>query len=260
MTLLRKASVAVLLGLPACVLGPITEEFEELSFQGPVEEVRFDVGSGDLEVRVGQSQGVEVQRTTRFQGARPRLVARVEQGVLTLELDCGRVVTGVCTVDHLVLLPSPARLIGQTGSGDVIGEDLTGAEASTGSGDIEILGSTGDLVLDSGSGDILIRDVSGDLDLRTGSGDLEGIGVRSAVAFLDTGSGDIDLRLADRPDRVDLFTGSGDVLLTLPRGSYDLKTSTGSGDVSLDGVTVERSSSARVLIDTGSGDIDVRGR
>ena len=219
----------------------------------------FDLGAGDLDVRVDPDRtDVQLIRTLRWSGARPEPSARMSGGVLALDDGC-RPLQASCRVDHEVVLPASAVVLGSTGSGTLVIAGLDQRVAvDTGSGDVHIEHIGGSVTATTGSGGIVLRNIAGDVDVDSGSGDIDGYALGGASVIASTGSGHVDLVLDGKPRRITIDTGSGDVALALPPGAYSLSTDTGSGQVRVDGV--QRSSDgARVDIETGSGDISVQG-
>lgn len=156
-----------------------------------------------------------------------------------------------------------------TGSGDVVLTDIAGeVRVRCGSGDVSLQRVFGALAIRTGSGDIVGKDVKGDVEVETGSGDvaLEGVEgelhvvtgsgdvrvagrVEEETWRIRTGSGDVDLRLLEHfQAAVELRTNSGDIACTLP-----VKIETHEEGV-LRG-TVGEAPRARILVQTGSGDI-----
>mgnify|MGYP000568752235 CR=1 FL=1 len=228
--------------LPACLIRPVTVDHDELVFEEKVHDVRIDSGSGEVEVVRAEVAMVEVERTLRYTGDPPKLTARVDGGVLHLEVTC-RPLQQRCSVDHVVRLPSDAHVSVDVGSGGVLVRDLAG--------DVEV---------DTGSGDVSVVDVTGAVFVSTGSGNVNGRGLWADEVVVDTGSGDVRLELLAVPDRVSVDTGSGNVLVELPSGPYSVHTDTGSGDVRVDGITSDRSAPSHIDVDTGSGDVDLVGQ
>lgn len=142
----------------------------------------------------------------------------------------------------------------------------------THSADVSTTGTAGPLSVDVGSGDILVTDADGTVELDTGSGDVVARGVRGDLLYVDTGSGDVtaeavqvrDLRIdtgsgdveVDNGSASDITidTGSGTVEVDLSDSPDEVAIDTGSGSVT---VRVPASYSARVNIETSSGDIDL---
>jgi hypothetical protein len=141
-------------------------------------------------------------------------------------------------------------------------------DLATGSGDIHVSGMEAPIAADTGSGDVDVQTL-GTVDLSTGSGDVVASGGAGSVF---TGSGDVRYAVdTDASGTLRIRTGSGDVHLVLPRGlGVDIDAQTGSGDVSVavGGVVLSRDGSVRLsvngggtlqlLVETGSGDVDLR--
>lgn len=160
-----------------------------------------------------------------------------------------------------------------TGSGNLRVERAEGtANLDTGSGDITIAGfQSGALDIDTGSGSVDATDVvSSSLEIDTGSGDIVLNGVTTTRLNLDTGSGNVRATLKTSPSDVTVETGSGDVTLRLTDAvdaTVDLDT--GSGDLTIDFPLqlIKKSEGnirgrigagkGRISVETGSGDISL---
>jgi DUF4097 and DUF4098 domain-containing protein YvlB len=123
----------------------------------------------------------------------------------------------------------------------------------TGSGDVQVDGMEGALLVDVGSGDVTLRNVKGsELDVDTGSGEVTGTAIASDALNIDTGSGGIDLD-GLTAQRVAVDVGSGDVELTWTTDPGDVEIDSGSGSVTLN---LPAASGATLEIETSSGDIE----
>jgi hypothetical protein len=138
--------------------------------------------------------------------------------------------------------------------------------------DVTASGIKGSLVVDAGSGNVRVTDATGDVNLDTGSGNVTVSGVRGDQLRIDTGSGEVTLDRADvrsllidtgsgsadatavKAQDLSISTGSGDVTLVLLAGGGSIEIDTGSGEVI---ATLPADYGADVLLDTGSGDIDL---
>jgi hypothetical protein len=142
-----------------------------------------------------------------------------------------------------------------TGSGSVDARDVTGSlDVDTGSGSIDVTGVRGNLMVDTGSGSVTIEDVAGDdINVDTGSGGVRGRGLESASLNVDTGSGSIELDEVMATDVV-LDTGSGEVVLVLLADVDVLDVDTGSGSVT---VHAPADLGGELDIETGSGGIEL---
>src|ERR1700722_10448338 len=136
------------------------------------------------------------------------------------------------SVNYEISVPADTVVRTHSGSGDLIVEGTHGnVDAQTGSGDVRLANLTGEIRLQTGSGNIRARQISGAVKGGTGSGDIE---VEEASA------GDIDLH-----------TGSGNITARGVQGGFHGET--GSGDV-----TAEGTQSGSWEIHTGSGNVHVR--
>jgi hypothetical protein len=140
----------------------------------------------------------------------------------------------------------------ETGSGSIdAGQLMGGTSLETGSGDIRAqLGSAGDVIANTGSGTIRLDNVQGALKAETGSGTLEISGQPTSPWKLETGSGDISLRVPNAHFTLDAETGSGSVKSDLPLTTRISDKHHVTGTINGGGPTVKAT--------TGSGDIHIQ--
>jgi len=191
---------------------------ERAAFDDTVQSISVDVGSGDLTLRGSDVDTVAV--TARIEGPTNHLGSSLLDGRLSLFDDCHE---QHCSVDVTAIVPSGvpvelhsgsgdielddllATILAHTGSGDITGAGLAGADlsAETGSGDVslDVSESAEQIVVRTGSGDVALSVPAGgySLTITTGSGDrhVSGIdsdsGAASSIA-VSTGSGDVVIR------------------------------------------------------------------
>ncbi len=238
--------------------GELTTETARLTFDGELDTVTFDVGSGTFELRQADVDVVTVERTTRWRNEPPVLTAQLEGGTLTLSAVCEGFALS-CGADHVVLVPLAVMVEGETGSGDIHVTGASEVDLATGSGSIQLSNVAGDVFAESGSGDLTIDGAAGDLVLETGSGSIRGLDLNVRTLLAGTGSGDVNLSFTDEPLLVDVATGSGSVGFDVPSGEYDIDLATGSGSITLIGVVNHEQCEATLRAETGSGDIRVIG-
>lgn len=177
--------------------------------------------------------------------------------------------------DLRILVPPGQRIavylaVGKMSAANVNG-DLT---LDVSSSDVSATGMRGSLTVAAGSGDVRVTDATGNLNLDTGSGNVVVSRAQGDELLIDTGSGDVTLDHADvrslkietgsgnadatavRGQELNISTGSGDVTVELVAGGGSIEIDTGSGQVS---ITVPSDYGAAVLLDTGSGEIDLGG-
>ena len=210
-------------------------------------------------IRVGDEHGGDFFRHASIDyeittPANTMLVAETGSGDLQLSNINGtvRAHTGSGSI-HAEKLGSGSRL--ETGSGSIDANGLMGSTTlQTGSGEIHAqLSSKGDVIAVTGFGDIKLADVQGAVKAETGSGTLEISGQPTTAPWkLETGSGDISLKLGNAHFTLDAETGSGSVKsdppLTMTHGSTDKHHL--NGTVNGGGPTIKA--------ETGSGDIHIR--
>jgi hypothetical protein len=141
----------------------------------------------------------------------------------------------------------------------------------TGSGNVDVRDSKGDLAADTGSGDVEVRGAAaGRIELDTGSGDVRVVASEADEIDADTGSGSVELEAGGaRLRRVRADTGSGEVRLRLGAdASFEVRGEMGRGDIVSrypDAEPILRrrevvgyrrgSAQTRISVDSGSGDL-----
>lgn len=115
-----------------------------------------------------------------------------------------------CEVDFEIFLPVTANM-----------------ELRSGSGDIDVAGTRGEIVYRVGSGNVKIDAEAKKIDGRSGSGRLEAKGLLGDVKLL-TGSGNAKLVYAKAPvaGEIDIKSGSGDAEIILPKETKIISDST----------------------------------
>ncbi|NGY62009.1 DUF4097 domain-containing protein [Lentzea sp. NEAU-D13] len=267
---------AVLTVLSSCGIRIMKYEFEDdnvVSEKVTSVKVRGEDGSGNVSIRYQQGltetkihRKVEHARDNKPSG----IAHRVEGSTLVLD-GCGR----DCEINYDVVVPSAdISVIGDTGSGDVTVEGLASVDFRTGSGRITTRDISGDVKAKAGSGDftatrvngavtadlgsgrIQLDSVKGKVLVSTDSGDIDGTALENEVTA-DAGSGRIELALtAAKSVRVD--TGSGDVKVKVPGGPYKVSGSS-SGDERRINVPTDPNATLELKVTTGSGRVDVLG-
>lgn len=175
--------------------------------------------------------------------------------------------------DLRVQVPPGKRVALYLAAGEMTATNVRGdLRLDVNSADVTASGIQGSLVVDAGSGNVRVSDVTGNLNLDTGSGNVEADRVQGDDLRFDTGSGNVTVDGAQgqrlkistgsgnaratrvRAGDLKLDTGSGEVTLVLLAGGGSIYVDTGSGNVSL---TLPADYGADVVLDTGSGDIDL---
>lgn len=190
---------------------------ESTVIEEPVERLTVDVRSGD--VRIYGDDVSKVTATARIEGDSNHLGHALTDGKLTLVDDCHE---HHCNVDVSVTVPNGVSLDLRVGSGDLEVHDMLGTvRLDTGSGDILGHGLAGaDLSAETGSGDVglVVAEPAERIHVRTHSGDVL-LGVPAGAYRLSVGTSSGDRHLSDvsndsdAPGSIDVFTSSGDVAI-----------------------------------------------
>lgn len=214
--------------------------------------------SADLEILVPRGQRILVAL------AAGTIDARNVDGDLYLDTGSGDITAGGAT----------GMLNLDTGSGNVSVEEADGdVSIDTGSGNVEVRSIRGPaLSIDTGSGDVTVSDAEArEIEVDTGSGGVTLLGLRTGRVGVDTGSGDVTVETAAGSASIEVDTGSGDVTVSVPSdyaGDVRLETNSGRMATELPITLLRRSDdeiagrigdggSARIEVDTGSGDIRI---
>lgn len=203
----------------------------------------------DLHLGVGEVGASGTMRTLNIETSAGTVRAADTRGALRIETGSG----SVSVATH------SGNLHVDTGSGSVSASDVTDADAvslETGSGSINVLRTR----------------ASDRLRIETGSGRIVAITIDAAQMQLETGSGSVEVAPASSSGDLKVDTGSGSVTLIAPSDfSAEVQASAGSGGVRSElPIVVSRqergelrgrigSGRARVVLETGSGGITLRG-
>ncbi|MGH3762817.1 DUF4097 family beta strand repeat-containing protein [Actinophytocola sp.] len=246
----------------------MTEDVEDvvrrLSFEheGPA-EIDIATAPGRIDVRLVDEPGVHVEVRHDPSGASPFAVgvsnlmswintqfgtagaeeqpaSPVAEAVRQTRVDFtgGRLVVRTPKDIHLRNVPVAVSVQAPLGSH---------VTAKSGSGDLNVTGSAGQLELATGSGRVSADQASASAKVDTGSGVVR-LGPMAAGVRAKTGSGDVEITAVGGVSTV--FTGSGDVWLGAV--SNDVLARTGSGSV-----TIANASAGQLELHTGSGAVRV---
>lgn len=272
--MLRTALVALLVGavLTACGIRIVKYEFaDDHVVAENFTSVRVRTGSGDISIRYQQDLA-ETKIHRRIEHAKDNrptgLSHRIEGNALVLE-DCGN----NCSIDYEIVVRDPAITVRgeNVGSGDATIEGLASVDYQAGSGNITVRDIAGDVKLNTGSGDFRATAVKGTVTAKLGSGnmfldqlkgkvlvsthsgDIRGTAIDTDVTA-DADSGDVDLTfLSARTARID--TGSGDITVRVP-GSSPYKVT---GDTDRIDVRMDPAAQHELKLTARSGNVKVLG-
>ncbi|HET9959779.1 MAG TPA: DUF4097 family beta strand repeat-containing protein [Polyangiaceae bacterium] len=113
-------------------------------------------------------------------------------------------------------------------------------ELRTGSGDVRMIEMRGNVNVETGSGDIDGTALEGaDVSAHTGSGDVTLETLAAETIYVQTGSGDVKLWVPSGEYQLDVTSGSGDRTIRgvtdAARATSEIYVHTGSGDLVIQG-------------------------
>lgn len=217
-----------------------------------ISTVQLAAESSDVTIKVSDGDQTTVQEKRHFWLWKHGDAYSVDDGVLKLDGDCG----WQCSADFVVTVPRGTKVTGENGSGDVSITGVSGVDAQSRSGTIEISDVTGDVKLDLTSGDVVVKDLAGKLDVTATSGDIEASGLKGGPVTAETTSGDLELQLAEAND-VRAKGTSSDIEVIAPAGGWNVSTETRSGDVD-NSLGDDPNGSHTMIATTTSGDIELK--
>jgi hypothetical protein len=255
--------LSALIFLPALPAAAAAEGSFQRTLQvaGPV-HLDLTTGSGDVEVRTGNSNQVQVTGHIRasewFGGNIAEKIKRLEANppiqqsgndIRIGHIDDPELRHNI-SISYEVVVPPETDLRMQTGSGEQKVEGIRGPlDVNSGSGSLKI-SAIGDRVhAETGSGDIDIKQVKGNVHAKTGSGSIDASEIAGAFEA-NSGSGHISLQQT-APGSVRVDTGSGGMELHGVEGSLEAKA--GSGTIQAEG-----SPTGAWSVHTGSGEVNLK--
>lgn len=229
--------VLILLGL-ASLANAESREFD----LSEISEVEVSNGSGDISITAVNSGKATVMATKKQFGKHCELTIDKRGRTLFVGVEKAGVLRDECEVDIHITTPRTAML-----------------DLDSGSGDIKVKGTSGDLNFRIGSGDVDVDAEVKKLEGKTGSGDVSIKGL-TAGGTLKTGSGEINLvyDVAPAPGELDIKTGSGDAEIVFPKNATILTSFlAGSGEL-INELGDTPNSKFKISMKTGSGDLHIK--
>lgn len=173
--------------------------------------------------------------------SKPRMtVTSTPAGVTVKARSCSGGVF-ICNQDLVIQVPTTFQISAHSSGGDVSADGAF----------------TGDLDLNSSAGDVSADGVSGPLILKSSAGDVDGRNLRSLDVTASSSAGDVDVRFATAPTRVEAGSSAGDVDVRVPVDvQYHVTTQSSAGD-HVSSVPENSSSSHTINAHSSAGDVDV---
>ena len=261
---LCQAAVAALFlttALPVAMAAVEGSFQRDLQVGGPV-NLDVSTGSGNITITTGGSGQVHISGRIRANhwsdsDAESR-VRQLEQNPPIVQsgssIRVGHTensdLTRNISISYEIIVPVETEVRSHTGSGNVRVEGTQGElNAESGSGSLEIRRIGASVRAHTGSGNVVLDDVHGTAKVHTGSGSIRAERITAGFDG-ETGSGSIELR-ATGPGAVRAEAGSGSVELHGVSGS--LNAQTGSGTIEAEGAP-----EGPWVVHTGSGSVRLR--
>jgi Putative adhesin len=150
-----------------------------------------------------------------------------------------------------------------SGGGDLTANGLTGIlQIATEGGNIDgdNWAGNGTTRVDTGGGDLTVNGLTGNFQMSAEGGNVDASGVASALVGMDSGGGDVTVALTQVPQNLQITTEGGNVTVILPLGSttYNISTPDNQGgNVSYPQSLVSSTSTHKITIDSGGGDVTI---
>ena len=234
--------VAVLIALFATACTHADGNFQKNFAVTETPDVEIDNSTGNITVRTGDVNSVQVTATVEAFALSPDLlVERIEkdppltQSGNHIRIGRGRDYSGPfqqAEINYTVTVPPATRLT-----------------SSLGTGNQEFSGIQGRLSATTGTGDVRLSGYMGDARVRIGTGNIDAEHVDGTVTF-EIGTGSAQLHNS-KASRAEVIIGTGDMTLESVQG--DLRARTGTGNISINGFPTNP-----WRVDTGTGNISLR--
>jgi hypothetical protein len=240
--LLTALLLVVAAGAAVVVAGLVLPRTRHTShtFEAPLHRVVVHVATGKVVVVANRVLGARVSDERRFAVRQPRVVTRIDSGVLRVDASCPKPTILACRVDvHLDITPEMA------------------VDVTTGSGDIRVDSIAGAVTARSTTGAVEVVGLTGTADLHTAAGPISGRDLAVSRLRAVTAAGAVELRFAVAPDSVTATTGAGNVDLAVPDDTYRVTTSAPVGQSRVF-VPLDRESSRTITVRSAAGRVTVR--
>jgi hypothetical protein len=206
------------------------------AFPASAKRIAVSTEGGQLTLAQAPIARATLTGTAQYSLLRPKPAPAFIGGVASYDYHC-RSPFGSCGLTATVTIPA-----GMT------------ASMSTGGGNAQVTGTTGDVTLNTGGGQLTAQDVSGTVTLTTGGGNIT-VGNASGPLTLNTDGGSI-LANAIRSVGVTASSGGGDITITFTAVPGDVNVSTAGGDITIV-VPDDSAQHYHVTATTDGGGIDV---
>jgi len=226
-------TVVIVLALAAAILAAATlllrdETTEEATFDlSTVTGIRTVVEAGHVDIETDDRSDIQVVTVlTSGLGSEPQSEVTLEAGVLSIESECQSFLISTCRVTYRVTVPREVALT---------------LDLETTSGNVELGGASGPVVVQTTAGNIDVTDhVGEEADLRTTAGN-------------------VSFEASTAPTRLSIETTAGSITVEVPDVGYRLDTETTVGSINVD-LGQEPDAEGTIEASTTTGSINLIGR
>jgi DUF4097 and DUF4098 domain-containing protein YvlB len=249
----RQVGALLLVAGAVCAVWAVGDKHstDEHEVSSKISEVELDSPNADITIKVGDSDKTTVKEKRSYWLVKHGDAYKVDGETLRLTSNYG----WQCHVDFEVTVPRGTKVTGDNGSGDLSIAGVSGVDASSVSGRVELEDITGDVKLHLTSGHAAIDGLTGKLDFDATSGDLRAEHLKGGTVNAKAVSGDLHVSL-DEANDVDAQGTSGDVHVEAPAGDYQIRAEAHSGDVDND-LTNNPAAAHKINASTVSGDVSL---
>jgi hypothetical protein len=216
-----------------------SERIEKSFVAGEAPSLRIDNFAGEITVRAGESDTIEVVATKK---------ARRTSDLGRIEIEMYEQGSGA-----VVKTRKPGSLNNVAVRLEVTVPASTRLDLRTGAGTTDVRGLASDIKVFTGAGSVVLNDVVGDIEAHTGAGSIE-VRQASGRVQMDTGAGAIQFQ-GELQGNCRFTSGAGEIRLELPADlNMEIDLSSGLGSVNVGYPVVGQTSrrSAKGYIGTGS--------
>jgi hypothetical protein len=252
----RTAGSLLVVGAAAAALAgcgngvPTRLEFSDTE-KVKISEIVVSGRSGNVTVSRSSTAETKIHRVVEYRGAEPTAAYTVTGSVLAIDTSCG----SNCWVSYEIETPAGVAVKGELGSGDLNLSDVSTADVTVTSGNVEVSAASGAVSVQARSGNIIVRDLLGATELIATSGNIDGTGLGAAALTVEARSGNIDLALS-KAGPVTAKATSGNVRVAVPDGSYQVRSSARNG---WEEIEIPHDAASKNLLDisTASGNVEI---
>ena len=229
------------------------------AFPATARQIAVSTDGGQLTLAQAAIHQATLTGTAEYSLIRPKPVPTFNGGVASYDYQC-RSPFGSCGLTATVTIPAGTTASMSTGGGNAEVTGTTGdVTLNTGGGELTAQNISGTVTLTTGGGNITVGNASGPLTLGTDGGDVQGNAIRSHDVTASSGGGNITIYFTAVPGDVSVSTAGGDITIVVPNDSaqfYHVIANTAGGNVS-DTVRHNKTSPNVITATSGGGNITI---